>query len=91
MTRVKIGARYRYVPVGWDITNPPYGIAAQTLAPGDIVVVGNLPGCPRAGTMGHCYIFAESGEFAGLVLLASLQPRYASQTPKPKDTYVNYR
>jgi hypothetical protein len=32
-------------------------------------------GCPRNGTMGHCYIGdADTGEFIGLVLLGSLKP-----------------
>lgn len=31
-------------------------------------------GCPRNGTMGHTYVEdAETGEFYGLVLLASLK------------------
>jgi len=31
-------------------------------------------GCPKNGTMGHCFVAdASTGEFYGLVLLASLQ------------------
>lgn len=33
-------------------------------------------GCPRNGTMGHCYVErVDTGEFIGLVLLTSLVKR----------------
>ena len=75
MMRVRVGARYRYVPAYLDICDPPYGAQIGILNPGDIVHVRNLPSAPRANTMGHCYIFTASGEFAGLVSVHSLQPR----------------
>lgn len=75
MRKVRAGQTYRYDPVGWDIFAP----ANQGLEPNQPVKVVNLPGCPRAGTMGHCHVEAynpstDSFEFAGLVLLASLKP-----------------
>lgn len=52
-----------------DKIDPPYNVQ-----PGDVVRVVNLPGCPRAGTMGMCHVQHLSGEFAGLVCVNSLQP-----------------
>jgi hypothetical protein len=40
----------------------------------DIVRVVQPYGCPRNGTMGHCFVENRAGEFIGLVLVASLQP-----------------
>ncbi len=40
----------------------------------DIRVI-NLSGCPRANTMGHCYVETLQGVFLGLVCTHSLQPR----------------
>jgi hypothetical protein len=38
-----------------------------------MVRVVNLPGCPRANTMGHCHVACpETGRFIGLVCAASL-------------------
>ena len=73
--RVRVGRRYRYLPVFIDISNPPYGVnrIGIMLKPGDIVTVRNLPMAPPADTMGHCYIFKGS-EFAGMVSTNSLQP-----------------
>jgi len=58
-----------------DINNqhqldPPYGHPA----PGQRVMVKNLPACPRAGTMGHCHIVdPETEKFIGLVHVNSLE------------------
>jgi len=41
------------------------------LVPGSIVRVVNLPGCPRANTMGHAHV-EYNGQFAGLVHTNSL-------------------
>jgi hypothetical protein len=69
--RVKVGSLYVYRPVLLDLIDSPYNIEA-----GDVVRVVNLPGCPKANTMGHCHVVhAESGEFAGLVCTNSLEPR----------------
>ena len=43
------------------------------LVPGTVVKVGNLPGAPRANTMGHCYVFdINTGKFIGMVHTNSL-------------------
>jgi hypothetical protein len=39
---------------------------------GDQVRVINLPGAPKANTMGHCYIETIEGRFLGLVCTNSL-------------------
>jgi hypothetical protein len=43
------------------------------LVPGDIVRVVNLPGCPKANTMGHAHV-AQDGQFIGMVHVNSLHP-----------------
>jgi hypothetical protein len=72
--RVKAGRVYVFQPVGMDLWD------SRTLGikPGDLVRVVNLYGCPPANTMAHCHIeTADGGEFAGLVMTASLQPESA--------------
>lgn len=64
--KVKVGKSYKYEPVMFDLLNPPFGAG-----PGDIVQVVNLPGCPKANTMGMCHI-NKDGEFAGMVCTNSL-------------------
>lgn len=62
-------ARYRFQPVGMDV----WDRRSNQPAPGTIVVKTQPYGCPKNGTMGHCYVAdAETGHFYGLVLLASL-------------------
>jgi hypothetical protein len=69
--RVRVGSTYEYRPVLIDRIDPPYNLKA-----GDVVRVVNLPGCPKANTMGHCHVVhVESGEFAGLVSCNSLTLR----------------
>lgn len=67
MKRVKPGSIYTYQPVGMDLWAP-----CSRLEAGARVRVVNLPGCPKANTMGHCHVETLSGEFGGLVLVASL-------------------
>jgi hypothetical protein len=60
---------YRFIPVGCDVwdrrDNQPL--------PGTVVVKCQPSGCPRNGTMGHCYVEdADTGRFYGLVLENSL-------------------
>lgn len=73
MKRVRVGKLYTYDPVWWDVFDNKV-----TLQEGEIVKVVNLPGCPKANTMGRCYVQAraETGEwkFAGLIMCASLEP-----------------
>ena len=70
--RVSVNSYYRFEPVSIDVWNPPHGTKAGILAKGDTVQVKNLPGCPRANTMGHCHIVTTAGTFAGLVCCNSL-------------------
>jgi len=70
--KVRANGIYKYLPVPLDRFDPPYGKPQ----PGCLLKVVNLPGCPRANTMGHCHVnFANTGEFAGLVHTNSLQKR----------------
>tara|TARA_Y100000034_G_scaffold125913_1_gene176350 strand:- start:324 stop:545 length:222 start_codon:yes stop_codon:yes gene_type:complete len=70
--KVRVNSTYRYDPVALDRVDPPYGVTQGILSKGDIVKVVNLPGCPKANTMGHCHIEIE-GQFAGMVHTNSLQ------------------
>ena len=65
--RVRVNCLYRYEPVMLDKLHPPYNVR-----PGDVVRVVNLPGCPRANTMGHCHVQHRNGDFGGLVCTNSL-------------------
>jgi len=68
MRKVRAGSTYTYRPVGLDTYDPK-----SSATPGQRVMVRNLPGCPKANTMGHCHIVdAQSDKFLGLVLIASL-------------------
>ena len=71
--RVRAGSLYVYRPNLFDVINPPFGAV-----PNDIVRVVNLPGCPKANTMGMCHIQAQElpgvWRFAGMVCCASLVP-----------------
>jgi hypothetical protein len=61
---------YIYKPVGLDV----WDRRANQPAPGARVVKTQPAGCPRNGTMGHCFVAdAESGAFYGLVLVNSLE------------------
>lgn len=60
---------YRYEPVGMDV----WDRRRHQPEPGTRVVKTQPFGCPRNGTMGHCYVEdAETGAFYGLVLVNSL-------------------
>lgn len=74
--KVRVGSVYTFSPVLLDTVDPPYGVGIGILKPGDAVKVGNLPGAPKANTMGHCYVFTLAGEFAGLVSTNSLLKRF---------------
>ena len=64
--RVRVGSVWTYRPVLFDVCNKPFGVE-----PGDTVKVVNLPGCPKANTMGMCHV-EKDGEFAGMVMINSL-------------------
>ena len=60
---------YTFSPVGLDL----FEKSSRLPKAGTQVVKVQPHGCPRNGTMGHCFIEnAETGEFYGLVLLRSL-------------------
>ena len=68
--RVRAGQLYRYNPVLIDRID-----GRTNLQKGTIVRVVNLPGCPKANTMGHCHVAdPETGKFIGLVCCNSLEP-----------------
>jgi hypothetical protein len=61
---------YRFEPVGVDV----WDRRAYQPAAGARVVKVQPYGCPKNGTMAHTYVKdAETGQFYGLVLLASLK------------------
>lgn len=64
--RVKANSEYIYYPNALDRID-----GRTSLMAGDIVVVVNLPGCPKANTMKHCHVY-KNGSFAGLVSTNSL-------------------
>jgi hypothetical protein len=69
MRRVTVGKVYQFVPAGWDVMMPQHYSAHR----GQMVRVVNLPGAPRANTMGQCHIADSStGEFLGMVSIHSL-------------------
>jgi hypothetical protein len=68
MAKVTVGRKYVYNPVGMDVYD-----ACTDLIKGDVVRVVNKYGCPKANTMGHCYVNRMDGSFAGLVLTNSLE------------------
>lgn len=69
--RVTAGRTYLFHPVIMDVCDPPVGRPTA----GQAVTVKNLPGCPKANTMGHCHIVdAGTGKFLGLVHVNSLVP-----------------
>jgi hypothetical protein len=79
--RVRVNATYYYVPVMLDKLHPPIAVGMGRLTVGDKVRVVNLPGCPRANTMGHCHFTSADGEFGGLCCTNSLLTR---------DEYADY-
>lgn len=68
MKRVRVNSVYTYRPCLLDRVDGRTG-----LKDGDKVKVVNLPGCPRANIMGHCYVAdVTTGKFIGMVATASL-------------------
>jgi hypothetical protein len=64
------GKVFVFEPVGLDV----FDARSHQPAPGTRVRKTQPFGCPKNGTMGHTYVEdAETGEFYGLVLLASLR------------------
>lgn len=73
--RVRPGSLYTFHPVMFDVLNPP---AACDIADGEVCRVVNLPGCPKANTMGMCHVETQflpgQWQFAGMVCTNSLHP-----------------
>jgi hypothetical protein len=69
MKKVRVNSVYEYKPVYLDRFDPPVGNPKK----GDLLTVVNLHGCPKANTMGMCYVNFESGKFAGMVCTNSLK------------------
>jgi hypothetical protein len=70
--RVRVNNLYRYNPCLLDRL---CGRAGNTLTGGEIVRVIDLPGAPKANTMGHCYIAdPKTGKFICMVSTSSLEP-----------------
>jgi hypothetical protein len=55
-----------------DQLHPPIAVGLGRLRFGDVVRVVNLPGCPKANTMGHAHFDVNGGEFGGLCCTNSL-------------------
>lgn len=66
--KVRVGSKYRFEPVIMDACMP----VNQGLKRGDIVKVINKYGCPKANTMGQCYV-EKDGVFMGMVCTNSLE------------------
>lgn len=66
--RVRVGSWYAYTPTVLDTIQPPVGNPSK----GEIVKVINLIGCPKANTMGMCYIQDGHGNFMGMCCTNSL-------------------
>lgn len=73
MTRETV---YEFRPQGWDV----FDRRSHQPEPGALVVKTQPAGCPKNGTMGHCYVKdAESGIFYGLVMIGSLKRAYTRE------------
>lgn len=68
--KVRAGSHYIYSPNMLDQID-----GRTALKMGEEVIVVNLPGCPKAGTMGHCHVNHLDGTFAGLVHVNSLHTK----------------
>lgn len=71
MKRVRVNSEYIYHACGLDRFDGRTGLEDGTL-----VKVINMPGCPKANTMGHCYVAdPKTGKFIGLVCTGSLNTK----------------
>lgn len=71
--KVRTGSEYFFHPNLLDLVDGRTGLKS-----GDIVRVVNLPGCPKANTMGHCHVEDRvTGAFIGLVHVNSLHTHAA--------------
>jgi hypothetical protein len=70
--KVRAGQTYTYHPVVLDMLHPATGGRVEPLKDGERVVVVNLPGAPKANTMGQCHVERLDGSFYGMVSTNSL-------------------
>jgi hypothetical protein len=69
--RVRVNSLYIYSPNMLDKID-----GRTSLKDGDVVHVVNLPGAPKANTMGHCYVAEPlTGKFIGMVHVNSLHTK----------------
>ena len=69
MEKVRAGKTYTFDPCLFDVFMPQHYDAV----PGQRVRVVNLPGCPKANTMGQCHIEDPyDGQFLGMCSIHSL-------------------
>lgn len=66
--KVRVGKKYIFESTLLDKLYAPIG----SLEDGDIVKVINKYGCPKANTMGMCYV-EKNGDFMGMVCTNSLK------------------
>jgi len=67
-TKVRVNSIYTYRANMFDVLHGP-----DHLINGDVVRVINLRGCPKANTMGMCYVGdVKTGQFIGMVCSNSL-------------------
>jgi hypothetical protein len=64
--KVRANSSYIYHPCLLDVCD-----GRTDLVKGDLVVVKNLPGCPKCNIMNHAHVYKDD-KFAGLVCCASL-------------------
>ncbi len=70
--KVRVGSLYVYSANGFDRFHPT---SNNSLESGQVVRVINLPGAPKANTMGQCYVGErETGKFLCMVSTSSLTP-----------------
>ena len=82
MGKVRVGTIYRWIPNLMDVVCPPVGFTRGLMSKGDFIKVVNLYGCPKANTMGQCYVNNMHGEFCGMVSTNSLERRKDSEFKK---------
>ena len=71
--KVRVNQTYRYQPNGFDRFHPCVG---NNLQPGQVAKVINLPGAPKANTMGQCYVAdPQTGKFLCMVSTSSLEAK----------------
>jgi hypothetical protein len=68
--KVRVGQTYIYSPKLLDKID-----GRTNLQDGETVRVVNIYGCPRANTMGHCYVNRLDGTWGGLVHCNSLHTK----------------